>query len=108
MLAFVVAIVLVFITFSAKAVLAGLVIAVAYGAWYGWSIIRRPYRPCWWCHGAGAKTGFDPGNDREGKRTPLGRCWICHGRKKQVRWGVIWFRRKTYREIRAGKAGLSH
>lgn len=108
MIVFVIAALIVYASLAGGAPLLALAVAGGYAVWYGWSITRRPYRPCWWCHGSGWRGGIDPGNDDEHKRNPIGRCWVCHGTKSQVRWGVRWFRRKTYAEIKAGRRGLSH
>lgn len=108
MIVFLAAALIAYACFAGGAPLAGLAVVTGYCAWYRYSIGRRPYRPCWWCRGSGWRSGIDPGNDSEYKRTPIGRCWVCHGRKSQVRWGVRVLTPSVYRDIRAGKRGRNY
>lgn len=108
MLAFVIIVLVVYAALAGHAFLLALGAAGLYAAWYGWSITRRPYRPCWACGGKGESTGVDPGNDGEHKRTPFGRCRVCQGSKRQVRWGVRVFRPGTYAQIKGGVKGRYH
>jgi hypothetical protein len=105
---FIIAALIVYAGLTGGAPLLSLAVAAGYALWYGWSVRRRPYRPCWWCHGSGWRSGIDPGNDSKHDRSPLGRCWVCRGTKTQVRWGVRWFTPSVHKQIQAGKRGRNY
>jgi hypothetical protein len=69
---------------------------------YGFSLWRHPYRPCWRCHGS---KGHE---DTTAWTGTFGRCRICGGSGRRIRWGVVLFRRGTYRAIKAGKKGRNY